>query len=562
MKIKGAVAVALALAALALLTQGTSEGPAIPGAQAGATIVKETVVPNADFPVALAFTPDGRLFYTEHCTGDIRIVTPDGDLLPQPFAHVDIASVCGDWGLIGIAVDPEYETNGYVYVYFIEEVSSTPLIARAVVKRFTDVGNVGTNPTVILDEPETIPDQFLKEHVAGNIHFGPDGYLYVTLGDFRVPLDQMISQDLSALQGKILRLDKADGSAPPDNPFIGVQAADPRIFAYGFRNTYDFTFHGRSGEIYATENGPENCDELNLVVAGGNYGWPFPFEPESCDTALGTQPIYWFARDGFESWQVGSPVAPTGIEYVDGDVYPSLGDSLLACEWNTSRLRRLAVGGPNLDQVVENGILETGCRIAVAVSPLGPIYFTDQNTILRLVIDSDGDGVIDGQDNCPAVPNPDQVDFDGDDVGDACDNCPAVPNPAQADWNEDGIGDACQDSDGDSMGLLIVQPGGACPSPVPVPRFRDCVELFIGADPASPCPATALPNDEPVDAWPPDFNDDRVVNIVDLLLFALRYNSVEGDGKYDRRYDLSADGVINILDLWILAGYFGKTCAS
>ncbi len=88
----------------------------------------EVVVPGANFPVALAFAPDGRLFYTEHCTGDIRIVAADDQLMAQPFANVEVP-VCGDWGLTGLALDPDFESNHYVYVHYMEEVTSDPLVS-------------------------------------------------------------------------------------------------------------------------------------------------------------------------------------------------------------------------------------------------------------------------------------------------------------------------------------------------------------------------------------------------------------------------------------------------
>lgn len=532
--------------------------PASPGS-ADATIITEIVVANANFPVALAVAPAGRLFYTEHCTGDVRVVDAAGVLQPDPFAHLDIAEPCGDWGLIGIELDPDYQANGYVYVYYIEEVTASPQVARAVVVRFTDVSNIGTDPLVLLDDPESLPDQGIREHVAGNIHFGPDGKLYVTIGDFRAPDEDMVSQDLGSLKGKILRLEKADGSAPLDNPFVGTPGADPRIYAYGFRNSYDFAF-SEDGEMYAADNGPEFCDELNHVVPGGNYGWNHPYVSGTCDVAVGIQPIHWLARDGFDPWAPGSPVAPTGMEYIDGDTYPAFGDSLLLCEWNMDRMKRFQLIGP--DEVEDMGPIVGACRTDVEVSPLGPIYFSTHDGIRRMLVDSDSDGDIDGQDNCPAIANAGQEDSDGDGVGDACDNCPNAPNAAQADWNGDGTGDACQDSDGDSLGRALPQPAGACASSVAIPVFRDCVERFMGTDPALACPATSAANDEAVDAWGPDFNDDRTVNVIDLVMLYPRLNSAPGDPDYRRRFDLNGDAVIGGGDLLILLLFARRTCSS
>ena len=144
----------------------TSDGPA-EGAQTGTALGpnlrSEVVVADAEFPVSLAFAPDGRLFYNELLTGNIRVVLADGTLLPEPFAHVDVATSepgpgrGGEWGLIGLAVDPDFESNHYVYVYFTKPVEED--VAQPTVMRFTDVANRGLEATVTIgDLPETLPE--------------------------------------------------------------------------------------------------------------------------------------------------------------------------------------------------------------------------------------------------------------------------------------------------------------------------------------------------------------------------------------------------------------------
>jgi glucose/arabinose dehydrogenase len=219
--------------------------------------------------------------------------------------------------------------------------------------------------------------------VAGHIHFGPDGYLYVSIGEFG--RDPENSQDLSTVKGKILRVNKRDGSPAPDNPFLDTPGADPRIFAYGLRNSFGFTFHPRTGKLYATDNGPVRCDELNLVVPGLDYGWPTPYLSQSCATPQGVQPIYSFARSGKEPWEEESTVAPTGVEFVSGEAYPTLGDSLLACEWSTKILRTLSLGGPGNARVLSDRVVIRDCQLDITQDPSGVIYYSNQDEIRRLI---------------------------------------------------------------------------------------------------------------------------------------------------------------------------------
>ena len=156
-------------------------------------------------------------------------------------------------------------------------------------------------------------------------------------------------------------------------------------------------------------------------------------------------------------------------------------------------------------------------------------------------------------------------DGDVDGVPDVTDNCLSIPNASQANWNADILGDACQDSDLDSQGFAATQDGGSCPAPLSRARLSDCIELFMGTAPGVACPATSIPNDEAMDAWGPDFNDDRAANSLDAFLLAQLFGSTTAftpDGRlpYSPRYDLNADGAINALDVSIFNLYFNVSC--
>lgn len=334
-------------------------------------ISSEVVVPKAEFPVVLAFAPDGRLFYNERNTGNVRVVTPDGQLLEEPFLHVDVAfNEAMPWGLVGLALDPDFETNHYVYIYFTEPVGEDR--AKPVIMRFTDVNNRGSSGEVVVDD---LPQArlFGEYYVGGNIHFGPQGYLYVPIGDFD---SSDLAQDLNSVRGKILRINKEHGSAAPDNPFVNQPGADPRVFAYGLLWPYDFAFDPRSGEMFVTERGFYFCcDELNVIRGGQDYGWAGT--PEEA-----VPPIYGFALP--DQTTEASKVYPAGIEFVSSDDYPALGDSLLVCEEGTKYMRRLSLT-PSRNHVESDDIVVADCQLDIAVSPDGVVYYSNATEIRRLV---------------------------------------------------------------------------------------------------------------------------------------------------------------------------------
>lgn len=349
--------------------------------------VESESVALADEPFALAFAPDGRLFFVERLKGDVRVITAEGQLLPEPFAHVDVLGGV-EWGLTGLAIDPEFESNHYVYVFFSQparlEGADQP---KPVLTRFTADGNRGVDPKVIMDDFPISPAQY---SVNGSIHFGPDGFLYMTVGDYDLSLVERpgrkpYSQDLTSPLGKMLRVDR-DGAPAPDNPFVDDPDADPRIFAYGLRDNFDFAIHPETRQIYGRDSTPFSCEELNLIEPGGNYGWPFgKFPFPDCEGGKGAEAIYRFAQEGMEPGDFLSSTGVSGSEFASGDVYPLLGDSLLVCEGLMGQLRRLVLTGTKLDRVTDDDVVVSDCGFDVTVSPDGVIYYGNETEIRRLV---------------------------------------------------------------------------------------------------------------------------------------------------------------------------------
>jgi len=316
----------------------------------------ETFLSNANFPVTMAFAPDGRLFYNELRTGQVRVVA-GGVLQAQPFATLPV-EIVGERGLLGLAFDPQFSSNRFVHV-----LHSDPSGVQRVV-RFTDSNGTGINPTVIIDN---LPSAF--NHNGGNIGFGPDGFLYVTIGDSTDPAN---AQDVDSFSGKLLRYN-SNGTVVGTNPF----GANNPAFNLGLRNSFDFTFHPQAGTVYASENGPNCDDEINRVTAGGNYGWR-PNYPCGDTNPMFIAPLVRFTP----------PIAPTGITFYTGTVFPQFTGSLFMVDLNEGRVRRFVVNEAMAGQISSSEIVVDGGfggLVDIVQGPEGFIYFSSTTAIHRIV---------------------------------------------------------------------------------------------------------------------------------------------------------------------------------
>ncbi|MEO8149339.1 MAG: PQQ-dependent sugar dehydrogenase [Bacteroidia bacterium] len=251
--------------------------------------VEETVAAGINKPFAFAFAPDGRIFVTEQ-TGKIRIIK-NGALLTQAFTTVPVY-YSGEFGLLGIALDPSFNTNHYVYVYY-----TIPGGDHNRISRFTASGDTavpGSETALFNFEPL---DLTLNFHNAGSLHFGPDGKLYLSTGENG---HHQLSQDLTSYKGKILRLN-SDGTIPIDNPFNTGSAARRSIWVYGLRNPFSFTFQKGTNKLFVNDVGADTWEEINDgTVSGRNFGWPNA-EGNGSNPSY-TNPVYTYQHgtgDGF-----------------------------------------------------------------------------------------------------------------------------------------------------------------------------------------------------------------------------------------------------------------------
>ena len=249
-------ALATIVAALVILGQPINAASLKPG------FTEVLVASGLANPTAMAFAPDGRLFVCQQ-GGQVRVID-DGVLVPTPFVTLTV-NAAGERGVLGVAFDPSFVNNQYVYVYYT---ATTPTIHNRV-SRFTATGNVAVagSEVALLD----LPTLSATNHNGGAMHFGLDGKLYIAVGDNAVGTN---SQTLANPLGKILRINR-DGSIPPDNPFFAQTTGTGRaIWALGLRNPFTFGFQPTSGRMFINDVGQNTWEEVNEGAAAANYGWP------------------------------------------------------------------------------------------------------------------------------------------------------------------------------------------------------------------------------------------------------------------------------------------------
>ncbi|MBI2829812.1 MAG: PQQ-dependent sugar dehydrogenase [Chloroflexi bacterium] len=316
----------------------------------------ETVVTDLNVPWALDSAPDGRIFLTER-GGQIRVIE-NGRLLAEPWLTLEVA-VVGEGGLMGLALDPQFAQNHFVYVAFTYRNAQGQLRNRLARLREDPASKKGIFDKILLDGITGG-----SVHDGGRVKFGPDGKLYLTMGEAG---NTQLAQDLTSLNGKILRLNP-DGTIPPDNPI-----PNSPVYSYGHRNPQGLAWQPVTGRLYETEHGPSGLpggrDELNFIESGKNYGWPVISGDE---TREGMQPPV--QQSGLtETW------APSGMTLVRGGPWDG---SLLFVGLRGETLYRVVLDRNNPRQVLSFERLlvgQFGRLRDVVQGPDGAIYILTNN---------------------------------------------------------------------------------------------------------------------------------------------------------------------------------------
>jgi glucose/arabinose dehydrogenase len=282
--------------------------PALAVGAVPAGFSESPVATGLDKPTGIAFLPDGGMLVTEK--GGTLLLVRSGSVVT-----LTTLSVCTEktMGLLDVAVDPGFSSNGFVYLYRTKPVGSEGPICPTVAGRVNEVvrlrlagDQVVGGPTAILTGVRTDTGH----HNGATLRIGNDGKLYVSTGDagvgdsqpdgFTAPGESTnpFSQDLRELPGKVLRIG-LDGTIPPDNPFVHTPGTRPEIFAYGFRNPFRFGIDPVTGRLWLGDVGQNSWEELDIVRPGGNYGWPRceGTAPSGCDPPGHVSPIFVYQQD-------------------------------------------------------------------------------------------------------------------------------------------------------------------------------------------------------------------------------------------------------------------------
>jgi glucose/arabinose dehydrogenase len=346
-------------------------GPVIFNAGAKQRIRVVQVAGGLFHPWSLAFLPNDTILVTER-NGGLRVIK-NGVLSPTP---VWTAPGEGNDRLHFVAVHPQFAQTGLVYVSYIkrrEDKMNTVAVARG---HFDGTTLRDVSDILVAEAWET------SGNTAGRIAFGPDGMLYVTVGDRDrlccIGKDdyslRMKAQSLDNHVGKTLRV-RDDGSVPPDNPFVGRAGAKPEIFTYGHRNGYGLAFNATTGEIWQVEIGPLGGDEMNLLKPGANYGWPVVSMGRNyTGTLVSESPYSQPGKENPRMFWVPS-ISPSSVMLYTGDKFPAWKNSLFVGALTTRRLLRVSFGNPSQDERRDSLLAEMNIRIRdVQQGPDGNIY--------------------------------------------------------------------------------------------------------------------------------------------------------------------------------------------
>ena len=353
-------AVAVAAVAGAALTLCTTPAETPTTTVVGSSPLQvETLVSGLDTPWDLAWGPDGSIWVTER-PGLVSRVDPSTGTL-TPVGEVEVLER-GESGLMGMAFHPDFANQPYVYL--VHSYGDGGDIRNRLIRMRYDGARLG--------QTEILIDDILgrSNHDGSRLAVGPDGYLYMTMGDAG---RASLAQDLGSLSGKVLRV-TLDGRPVPDNPFGSL------VYSYGHRNPQGIVFHPRTGDLYVAEHGPSDNDEVSRIVRGGNFGWPDVHG--FCDGDTSGEEAFCASNVVEEPLEAWTPtIGISGADYYDGDLIPEWKGSLLVTSLIGETLYRLELSADGRRVVGREALYqrEFGRLRDVLVGPGGQVYLATSN---------------------------------------------------------------------------------------------------------------------------------------------------------------------------------------
>jgi glucose/arabinose dehydrogenase len=316
----------------------------------------ETYIDGLDTPWGIAFPDQETILITER-PGRLRVVN-NGVLNPEPVTGTPEVVAKGQGGLLDVAVDPDYQNNGWVYLSFSHGISlqtqEDTLAMTSIVR-----GKIKDNSW---QEQQVIYQAADQDYLEASIHFGGrlafdnQGYLYFTVGD-RSKSD--LAQDLTKPNGKVHRI-HPDGSVPKNNPYYGQTRTLNTVYSYGHRNPQGLTTHPVTGAIWEAEHGPLGGDELNLIKESANYGWPVITHGINYDGEIISEIV---RKEGMEQpalyWKPS--IAVCGIDFYSGDLFPKWNNLLLVSALRFEEVRLLDIEGDRV--IYQQTLLKIAGRV-------------------------------------------------------------------------------------------------------------------------------------------------------------------------------------------------------
>jgi glucose/arabinose dehydrogenase len=306
---------------------------------------------------SIIFTDTDRLLFTER-NGKLRVME-NGKLIDKPLMEFEEVSSEGEEGLMGLVADPDYKDNKFIYLSYAYS-SDGDLKVKVV--RFKDNGDNLSDEKIIMDN---LPAE--RYHAGCRLKFGPDGKLYITAGDAG---ERKLVQDINNLYGKLLRLN-ADGTVPDDNPFPG----NP-VWSYGHRNSQGIDWYPGTDILFSSEHGPSGFDgpgggdEVNIIVKGGNYGWPVVSHEESKEGMISPEIVFTPA------------IAPASGMFYSSDSIPQFKNNYFIGCLRGSGIMRLIIDENDKGKVLSTELMpevQFGRIREVMQGPDGAIYFSTSN---------------------------------------------------------------------------------------------------------------------------------------------------------------------------------------